>query len=157
MPAAECTVPTDAPTQLEEPQPDPFARTRKRVFFCFVGTIVLGFVMAGWYVQDRILAADTAHSTVSDPALPTPVAAPVTLAKTVPVVKGPELYLQVPSLGTNQDARFVKRIKADGFEARVDTDSAAGNRVLIGPYSAQGELQHAQSRLAASGIITTEF
>jgi len=69
----------------------------------------------------------------------------------------PEYYLMVAALGPAQDAKYVNRLKARGFEARLE-DSVAdqGRHILIGPYETRTAIRQASRKLAGAGILAIE-
>ena len=160
MSAANCITDATAPAvepELAEVGPervesDPGARARKRLFVCFAGTMFLGFGLTGWYVQERLVSTETAVA--PEAAAVTTSAAPIAPPSLVAVT--PERYLQVTSLGPRQDARFLRRLSAEGFEARLSVDSGARPQILIGPFGAADALEHAQRKLSRDGILALE-
>ncbi len=138
-------------------EPDPGAQMRKRLYVSFVGTMFLGFGLAGWYLQARIVSADAATApapaavvAVPAPATPPPAPAPV-------AVKAPERFLEVTSLGTNQDIKFMRRLKSEGFEARLSVNEDARPRILIGPFPDADVLARAEQKLSRSGVLALEI
>jgi len=167
MSAAECATESNALAMDSQPskaQPDPAEKARKRLFVSFGGTVVFGLALAGWYVGDRIYAAEVAPSDpVSFAAIeqsvkfPLPVPPPAALEIPVPPPKPPELYLQTASLGGKQDSRFLKQLELKGYTARIDDSGAQeGSWILIGPYADQASLARAKRKLGVAGILASE-
>ena len=161
MSAADCITEAAVPAAEREcaealaqrAEPDAGARARKRLYACFVGTMFLGFALAGWYVQGRIVSADAA----TDPApVVVAVSAPAVPAPLPVAVKTPERYLAVTSLGTIQDKKFLRRLEAAGFESRLSVDSDAQPRILIGPFGDADMLERAERKLSRSGVLALE-
>ena len=130
--------------------PLPVRKLRRSVLVGFASTVIFGLAMAGWYVGDRIYAADgpqarpVAIPQVSQPVEREPAAQLIKL----PI---PEFYLQVAALGSEQDQTYLKRLQSRGFPARLEATS-----ILIGPYTARADLNRAERKLTASGILATE-
>jgi len=146
-----------APAETVEPRPDPAAKLRLRLFFSFAITVTIGLTLAGWYVGGRISAADqppavTPAAPVLEVAAPPPV-----VAELVQPPKNPELYLQVAALDPLKDVHYIRELEARGYHARVepsaDTEPAS---ILIGPFPDRAELEQAQRKLAAKGILAME-
>jgi cell division protein FtsN len=171
MSSAECATESNSLTMDAEPSPAPPAvaqtaiaeQARKRVFLSFAGTCVVGLALAGWYVGDRIFAADTEHTSAApaeaivQPAnIPMPVPPPAAFVIPAPVPKPPELYLQTAALGDKQDLKFLKQLKLKGYVARVDQSNAEDDRILIGPYADSEALERARRKLAGAGILAAE-
>jgi hypothetical protein len=139
-------------------------KSRKRVFVIFTGTCVFGLALAGWYVGNRIYAADTVHSdavlspTIEMPTnIPLPVPPPAGFVILVPAPKPPEFYLQTAALGDAQDLKFIKQLHAKGYAAKMDESSADGtDSILIGPYGDRAALERARRKLAGAGILAAE-
>jgi len=149
---------------------DPAAKLRTRVFFGFGSAMALGLSLAGWYVGGRILAAEqtpavststpvTVSSAVSVPA-PEPVQKTSPPPEPVPQVQAPpapQLFLEVAGLGVKQDALFMKKLRARGLPALIDsgTDHQA-RRILIGPFADRQAVDKAQRKLQAFGVLALE-
>jgi len=135
----------------EPPQarPDLAERNKKRVVVSFGGTVVFGLALAGWYVGDRIYAADATHPVnVSAPMTAAP--PPAAFVIRVPAPQA-ELYLETASLGDKQDLRFLKQLGNKGYAAKIDHSS-----ILIGPFTDHESLDRASRKLAAAGILAEE-
>ncbi len=138
-------------------------RNTRGVYVGFASMVTIGLALAGWYVGERILAAQAA-------AIPTP-AQPAITAALQPFVAPepaapdpdlspslPEYYLQVPALGTPHDAKFLKQLQARGFPAQLETAAADQPAIIqIGPFPDERTLRRARSKLAASGILAEEL
>ena len=152
----ECAAGLDQNGVAERAEADPGAQMRKRLYISFVGTMFLGFGLAGWYLQARIVSADAAtgpapvSAAMPAPTAPLPAAAPVAL-------KVPERFLEVTSLGTNQDIKFMRRLKSEGFEARLSVNEDARPRILIGPFPDADVLARAEQKLSRSGVLALEI
>jgi len=143
------------PSQVDQSQAD---QSRKRILVSIGGTCLFGLALAGWYVGDRIYAADVVHSSPLKPvvveplaAIPWPVPPPAAFVIPVPALKPPEFYLQAASLGDEQDSRFVKHLQLKGYAATI-----GASNILIGPYSDRPALERARRKLAGAGILAAE-
>ncbi len=157
----------------------PFPARKTRSVFVVFGTMVtIGLALGGWYVGNRIVAAEgvqasSAPQPVTEPAVadPKPVEAPK------PAVSGPrsafhaipqaapqelrplaaDYYLEVAALGASQDLKYVKQLQTKGFQVRLDAAAPDHEaQILIGPYPDQNALHRAQTRLADTGILAIE-
>lgn len=165
MSPAQCaTKAPDLVVDAEPPQAQPALaqqklaeKTRKRVFVSFAGTVAIGLVLAGWYVGNRIYAADGSQAPASSagaaqPAAIPPPAAPATaLAIPARAPAPPALYLETVSLGDTQDVKFLSRLESKGYAAVTEN-----GRIRIGPFTDTAALLSARSRLAGAGILATE-
>lgn len=69
-----------------------------------------------------------------------------------------EYYLQIGSLGTSEDATYMKQLEDKGYRTQFDAAGAGHEaRILIGPYSDETSLKRAREQLAASGILAIEY
>jgi hypothetical protein len=134
-------------------------QSKKRILVSIAGTCIFGLALAGWYVGDRIYAADVVHSGPVSPvvieplgAIPSPAPPPAAFVIPVPAPKPPEFYLQAAALGDEQDARFVRHLQLKGYAAKIDESN-----ILIGPYADRAALEHARRRLAGAGILAAEL
>jgi cell division septation protein DedD len=134
------------------------------VFVGFAGTVVFGLAVSGWYLSNRMLAAEGARfdapapptATVSTPA--PPVEKP-SVTETVEqlISLQPELYLEMSALGSPQDATYLRQLQARGFPGRIEAGQAdQAGHILIGPYADRSALKQARRRLAATGILAVE-
>src|SRR5579864_1125551 len=141
-------------------------KLRKAVFAAFAGAVTFGLALSGWYLGNRIHAEGTNFTTAAttmpvvasvEVATKAESPAPVTAVATDLKSLQPEFYLEVAALGSVQDAKYLSRLTARGFDARLE-DSAAnqGGRILIGPYATRAALQQASRKLAAAGILAIE-
>jgi len=131
-------------------RPDLAEKKKKRVVVSFGGTVVFGLALAGWYVGDRIYAADAAHSEkVSAPMMAAP--PPAAFVISVPARQARELYLETASLGDKQDLRVLKQLWYRGYGAKIDHSN-----ILIGPFTDRASLDRASRRLADAGILAEE-
>jgi hypothetical protein len=159
MSPAQCATESNPLVMDAEPSAGPNLadKTRKRVFLSFAGTMLFGLALAGWYVGDRILAAETIPtSAVSAEVIELPANIPLPMPPASafvipPAPKEPEFYLQTTSLGDRQDLRFLKQLQLKGYAAKID-DAA----ILIGPYADRESLEHARRKLAGAGILAVE-
>jgi cell division protein FtsN len=172
MSPTECATESNPLVMAAEPSPaqpgvagqTPAEKSRKRVFVIFTGTCVFGLALAGWYVGNRIYAADAVHSdAVLSPALEMPnnirlpVPPPVGFVIPASAPKSPEFYLQTAALGDAQDLKFIKQLHTKGYAAKMDESSADGtDRILIGPYGDRAALERARRKLAGAGILAAE-
>jgi cell division septation protein DedD len=171
----------DSPSQREEDcgasegASECAPRSRKGVMFGFAATVTVGLMLASWYVGIRIVSADegtssraaansalsTAHQ-ISPSAVATPVApaTPVASVAATLTVPSSALYLQVGALGPKQDMSFARSLEKKGFrvhvEARAGIRADADERVLIGPFSTQTEMNRARHKLQAAGVLAIE-
>ncbi len=159
MSPAQCATETNPLVMDAEPShgPNLAEKTRKRVFVSFAGTMLFGLALAGWYVGDRILAAETIPTSAVAPVvleplanIPSPMPPPAAYV-IPPAPKAPEFYLQTTSLGDKQDVRFLKQLQLKGYAARIDDTT-----ILIGPYADRESLVHARRKLAGAGILAVE-
>jgi hypothetical protein len=135
----------------------------------FAVTVTVGLALASWYVGVRIVNADEVAPGSATAAAPAP-SAPVVIPSTPPAVsddslveaywsKVPpaDLYLQVAGIGAKQDVGFVKSLAAKGFAAQLQGGDRADNgRILIGPFSTHAEMEQAQRKLQAAGVLAVE-
>jgi len=140
------------------------ARKTRGVFVVFATMVTVGLGLGGWYVGNRILAAEgvqanSAPQAVTNEALEAskPIAAAAEPAPQELRPLAADYYLQIAALGAPQDLKYVKQLQSKGFQARLET--AAGDReaqILVGPYSDERALHRAQTRLAGTGILAIE-
>jgi len=131
----------------------------KGLLIGFAGTVTIALALASWYVGVRIVAANQAIPASSPAPVPHPPAV-TPAANFWDTVAGPApaLYLEVASLGVEEDSSFVKSLGEKGYRARIKgAASQEGGRVLIGPFSARSELQEAQRKLRSAGVLATEI
>lgn len=146
------------------------ARKTRGIFVSFATLVIVGFGLAGWYVATRILAAET-EAAVTTPQAVQP-AAPVPAADAVSQAPAPaaqpdaqevlplalEYYLQIATLGTADDTKYLKQLENMGYHAQLEpTEAGHDARILIGPYSDERSLQRARANLLASGILAIEY
>jgi len=125
--------------------------------------ILFGLGISAWYLSNRILAGDRAPTPVRAQAIaaapPVEAADPVEPleedSEDTATVVPPELDLAVAALGGAQDAKYMAKLQAKGYECRLNT-SENGMLILIGPYPDERARSKAQQRLAAAGILATE-
>ena len=141
------------------------ARKTRGVFVSFASLVVVGLGLAGWYVSERIVSAQSQPAQAVQPVVTAPPAA-------VPESKPPappeapqavlplalEYYLQVASLGSSEDASYMRQLEEKGYRTQFDS-AAAGHdaRILIGPYSDENSLKRARDKLIASGVVAIEY
>jgi len=69
-----------------------------------------------------------------------------------------EYYLQIATLGTADDARYLKQLQGMGYHAQLDPIAAGHEaRILIGPYPDQRSMQRGRANLFASGILAVDY
>jgi cell division septation protein DedD len=148
------------------PPPD---RKTRGVFLTFLSMVLVGLGLAGWYVGQRIVAAETQPSAqpaaVVQPAALILPAAVVTTSQPTPSFTTEtllplrvEYYLQIAALGTAEDARYLKQLQSKGYQAQFDAaTSHHDGRILIGPYFDDNAMERARARLVSSGILATEL
>jgi hypothetical protein len=130
-------------------------KLRKGLMVGFAGTVTIALTLAGWYLTGRISTADAGQlSAAAQPATVPSAQQPVQQAARS---LAPEYYLQIAALGSSEDATYLKRLSAKGFQASIETTPADQiGQILIGPYEERSALQTAQQQLAAAGILATE-
>jgi len=145
------------------------ARKTRGIFVSFATLVIVGFGLAGWYVSTRILAAEAQAAAMPaqavQPAQSLPVV--VTVSQTPPAGQPDaqtvlplalEYYLQIATLGTADDAKYLKQLEDRGYHAQLEPTAAGHDaRILIGPYPDERSLQHARANLTASGILAIEY
>jgi sporulation related protein len=140
------------------------ARKTRGVFVVFATMVTVGLALGGWYVGNRIMAAEgtqasSAPQAVTNEVLEAPKAI-VEAPRAAPQELLPlaaDYYLQIAALGASQDQRYVKQLQTKGFQVRLETAAADHEaQILIGPYSDERALRRAQTRLAATGILAME-
>jgi cell division septation protein DedD len=148
-------------------------RSTRGVYVGFASLVTVGLALAGWYVGERIFDAEptrpgpTRLPVVTQRLVPVQAvseAGPVLAQSPVAIAPAPEVqpvlpqyYLQVATLGTAQDLKFLKRLEKRGYNAHVETSAGdPGGQILIGPYTEASELGRARRRLAAAGILAME-
>ncbi len=120
----------------------------------FAATVTMALALASWYVGLRIVAANEAIP-VSRP-LPVPHPPAANFWDTV-AGPTPALYLEVASLGIEEDASFLKSLQGKGYRARIKgAANQESGRILIGPFSARSELEEAEHKLRSAGVRATE-
>jgi len=137
----------------------------KGLLIGFATTVTIALALASWYVGVRIVAANEAIPASSPapvlhaPAVP-PAAQPDSTAENFwdsVAQPTPALYLEVASLGIEEDAVFVQRLEEKGYRARIKVAAnQEDGRILIGPFSARSALEHAQRKLRSAGVLATE-
>ncbi len=142
----------DQPVDLVQGVATGASKLLKGLLIGFADTVTIALALASWYVGVRIVAANEAI----------PASTPASVAQ-IPAVlpaenfwdtvapPAPALYLEVASLGAEQDSRFVKILEKKGYVARIE-----GGRILIGPFAARNELEEAERRLRSAGVLATE-
>lgn len=154
------------------------SRDLKGVLIGFAATVTVGLALASWYVGARIVEANeavpmstavNAPAKISPPAPAGPSTSEEAMAEafwyTVPPPP-PELFLKVASLGSRQDASFLKMLEAKGYRAHVmrswtdvngpDGSTAEDSRILIGPFVGPSALKKAESKLQSAGVLAIE-
>ena len=135
-----------APTlqdEPEQPRPERASRVLKTLLLGFAGTVSIALALAGWYVSGRIFASDEI------PLRPG-------VSAGLPALPGAGLYLEAASIGA-QDTTLIQSLEANGYHARVEAGPNQGvARILIGPFTDRSELEKAQRKLGASGILAME-
>jgi cell division protein FtsN len=174
--AADITLPDsqseNPPGDAQQRPPDVASKPLKGVVFGFAATITVGLALASWYVGVRIMSADeivpaitTASAPVNSTPAPPPLAPPAVTEDSMAeafwyTVPPTVVYLQATSLGPQQDAGFVKSLRAKGFNAQVQTRSQTQDqdnaRILIGPFSTHVEMEQAKRKLQSSGVLAIE-
>lgn len=145
-------------------------RSPRGVYVGFASLVTVGLALAGWYVGERVFAAEAGPgpaplSVVAQAAAPAvsrldsaPAQSPEAIApppEVQPVL--PQYYLQIATLGTDQDLKYLKRLQKRGYNAHLETSPAdPAGQILIGPYTEASELRRARLRLAAAGILAME-
>jgi hypothetical protein len=101
-----------------------------------------------------MVAADSTQVTAT-PRLVGPVAPPVPPGDLIPLA--PQLYLELPALGTSEDMDYVNSLHRKGFPAFVEIgpDNPVGS-ILIGPFSEAADRRRIQRRLAATGALAAD-
>jgi hypothetical protein len=137
----------------------------KGLLIGFAATVTIALALASWYVGVRIVAAnEVAAAGKIAPVPQAPAVAPATEQDSIAEAywysvpaQGPELYLEVASLGPLPDAGFVKRMEAKGYRARIEDRGGQGDgRILIGPFSGRKALEEAQRKLRSAGVLAME-
>lgn len=128
------------------------------MFAGFTGTVIFGLALSGWYLGNRIVAADAINNMAATPvqsSAPAQPAAPEPLFDTTP--GPPELYLEIAALGSARDAAYVEKLQSQGMTAFIEVNpSTAAQCILIGPYSNAGERRRALAKLDAMGVLAVE-
>jgi len=159
---------------------DTSAKLRSRVYFGFAATMALSLALAGWYLGGRIFAAEQSHTSTAEPeATRSPLTSPappplvpqsadanasatlpLTVVEPLPARPVPKLFLEVAGLGPEEDAKYVRKMEARGFHARIqagaDNQDDEDRRILIGPFLDRQELVRAQRKLAVTGVLALE-
>jgi septal ring-binding cell division protein DamX len=173
MPTTDCATDIALPDlPSEHPEIDDARRALetskplKGLFFGFAVTVTIGLALASWYVGVRIVSADEITTTTSAApavATATPATPPAVSAETNSIAEAywytvppAEFYLQAGTLGPKQDAAFIASLNAKGFRARMEAPGSGGARIVIGPFSTHTELELAQRKLEASGVLAVE-
>jgi cell division protein FtsN len=140
------------------------ARKTRGVFVSFATLVVVGLGLAGWYVSERILSAQSQPAQAVRPVVTAPPAAvreskpPATDAAQAVLPLALEYYLQIASLGTSEDASYMRQLEEKGYRTQFDAAAAGRDaRILIGPYSDESSLTRAREKLIASGILAIEY
>jgi cell division septation protein DedD len=143
---------------------DEASKPLKGLFFGFAITVTIGLGLASWYVGVRIASPDEVASAA--PSAAAPPAATITTPKSVAgnsmadaywyTVPPAQFYLQAGGLGPKRDAAFVRSLGSKGFHAQVQARDSDDARILIGPFTTHAELERAQRRLQASGVLAVE-
>lgn len=160
----------DCQIEVSGSAPQGTSRPLRGLFFGFAATVTVGLALASWYVGVRIVSADEVSA--AGPARTSAVAE--TVATPQPVtqlaqseqdpkaeaywykVPLPQFYLQVAGLGDRQDAAFVRSLRKRGLRAEVRASQDDDARILIGPFSTHTELERAQSKLEALGVLAIQ-
>lgn len=146
------------PERPSERAPKPL----KGLFFGFAATVTVGLALASWYVGVRIVTAgEISQSNTGQPGTtvavqpvdPSPPAAEPTAVATVQL---PALYLQAAGLGPKKDAVFVRSLEAKGFRAQVQVLEDNDSRILVGPFDTRADMEQAQRKLEAGGVLAIE-
>ena len=101
-----------------------------------------------------MVAADSPAPPIAAPPIAAPVSAaqPRAVAADVPPpAPPPEFYLEMPALGPKQDAAFARSLEARGFHAE-----SSDTGIRIGPFATPIDMQQAQRKLEAEGVLALE-
>ncbi|MBZ5608980.1 MAG: hypothetical protein LAP38_12025 [Acidobacteriia bacterium] len=126
----------------------------------FAGTVVFGLALSGWYLGNRIVAADATRVVTAAPtplpAIPAqPVAQQPPVEDTTPAP--PELYLEMAALGSKRDMNYIEKLHSQGFHAYLEINPGdATGCILIGPYAEASERSRARRKLSAAGVLAIE-
>jgi cell division septation protein DedD len=145
------------------------ARKKRGVFVSFATLVVVGLGLAGWYVSERIVSAQSQPSSpVPQTVQPVVMTAAPALQETPPhdspsapqgmMPLALEYYLQIASLGTSEDASYMKQLEEKGYHTQFDAAGAGHEaRILIGPYFDESSLKRAREKLMASGVLAIDY
>ena len=114
--------------------------------------MVFGLALSGWYMSNRIVAAEAPQAA---PIAAQPIASAAQPEDTTPLP--PELYLQIAALGSGEDMDFVTGLHSKGFRAYLEINPAhAAECVLIGPFDTPDDRATARRNLSAMGVLAVD-
>jgi hypothetical protein len=127
------------------------------LLFGFAASVTIGLALASWYLGVRIVSENkvpppTVSQAISSVPAPAAIAAPVSI------------YLQVGSLGSKEDAGFVRSLETQGFRVHLQASGSqapgsqdADTRILIGPFATHQDMEQVRDKLASSGVLAIEM
>lgn len=146
----------------EQPSPEQASRPLRGIFFGFAATVTVGLILTIWYLGVRIVTAgevpqpSAAQSSAASAAISAgPPPSPARPVELTPLSQ-PALFLQTAGLGPRQDAAFVRLLKTKGFQSQIQKAGGRESRIVVGPFASRGDLEKAQRKLQASGILAIE-
>lgn len=178
MPTTESTIaetdsPVESPPVEAGQQSDPKAsKPLKNLLVGFAATVTIGLGLALWYLTNRIVKAGEVTPSAPSRVVVTnvgearaavvpsqPAVQEQSIADTYRYAVSPApapLYLQLASLGPKEDAKFVKRLRAKGFQAEIHSRVNEDTRLLVGPFFSHAELDRAKAKLERAGVLAIE-